>query len=670
MQSHAGENTAPPETGRNRVVIDHFGPVVDAGRFPVKRVVGEKVAVTAHIFADGHEKIGAELLYRTRHERDYRSAELRLTVNDEWTGVFEVSQLATYYYTARAWLDRFGTWQDDLRKKVAAGRQAAVDLAIGAELLEKTAQRANEADAGELCTVAQKLKRPEIADEAVQTALSDDLTALVLRNQERANVSQYHSELAVSVSRPKAAFSAWYEMFPRSCGPPGTYGTFADCERLLPDIQKMGFDVLYLPPIHPIGRTHRKGRNNSTACTAGDPGSPWAIGSAEGGHKAVRPELGDIADFRRLTKRAGEHGMEIALDLAFQCSPDHPYVKDHPEWFRWRPDGTVQYAENPPKKYEDILPLNFETDNWKQLWQELESVVFFWLDQGVRIFRVDNPHTKPFVFWQWLIRRVRKRHPDVIFLSEAFTRPKIMRHLAKIGFDQSYTYFTWRNTKLEIEQYLTELTGSEAREYLRPNFWPNTPDILPQYLQYGGRAGFIIRLVLAATLSSNYGIYGPPFELCVCQAAEAAEEYLHSEKYEIRHWNRRQAGNIRPVIERVNRARRENPSLQNTRSLRFYHIENDMIIAYGKTNEDMSNITVTVVNLDPYHKQSGWLNLPLEKLGIDPNQPYLLHDLLSNDKYIWQGGSNYLELDPRVMPAHILTVYKRMRREQDFDYFM
>jgi len=649
--------------------VEYVGPQVEGGHLPIKRVVGEKVSVTAHIFSDGHDKIRAELLYRTEGQRDFKASKMVCTINDEWKSNFEITELKTHYYTVRAWLDHFGTWRDNLKKKVAAGQKVEVDLMIGAELLEQASKRADGSDTSDLQRLAQKLKQKSRIKEAIEAALSEETVALADKCPDKSRAAEYPIELAVNVSWPKALFSSWYELFPRSCGQHG-HGTFADCGRLLPDIKKLGFDVLYLPPIHPVGTTNRKGRNNSVACEPQDPGSPWAIGSAEGSHKDVNPELGSIDDFRKLVKQAKELDIEVALDLAFQCSPDHPYVKEHPEWFSWRPDKTIQYAENPPKKYEDILPLNFESDNWKQLWEELKSVVVFWIKQGVRIFRMDNPHTKPFAFWQWLIAEIKKDYPEAIFLAEAFTRPKLMQRLAKLGFDQSYTYFTWRNTKFELEQYLTELTKTEVSEYLRPNFWPNTPDILPEYLQYGGRAAFIIRVVLAATLSSNYGIYGPAFELCISDAIEGKEEYLNSEKYEIKNWDRQQPGNIRAVIERVNECRRENPSLQSNRGLKFYQIDNEMMISYGKANEDLSNITIMVVNLDPYHKQSGWLVLPLEELGIDPGQPYLLHDLLSNDKYIWQGNRNFLELDPRVMPAHILRVHRRMRRETDFDYFM
>lgn len=671
----AGKNNAdshfPPEKdARRRVVVEYVSPQIDGGRFPIKRTVGEKVTVKAHIFTDGHEKIRAELLSRDSDSKKYESAPLELINNDEWSGEFKISEMKSYYYTVQAWLDYFGTWQADLRKKVEAGQDVKVDLVIGAELIEQAAERAGKKDSARLKEFAEKLKQPEKTDTPAEIALSKELTELANKYPDKSRATRYPRELEVSVNRRKAGFSCWYEVFPRSCGEGSEHGTFADCENLLEDIQKMGFDVLYLPPIHPIGKTHRKGKNNATVCKKDDPGSPWAIGSEEGGHKSINPRLGTLKDFRRLIKRAGELGMEAAMDIAFQCSPDHPYVKEHPEWFKWRPDNTVQYAENPPKKYEDILPLNFETDSWKQLWVELKSVVMYWAEQGIRIFRIDNPHTKPFSFWEWLISEVKKNYPETIFLAEAFTRPKPMKRLAKLGFDQSYTYFTWRNTKHELKEYLTELTKTEVSEYFRPNFWPNTPDILPEYLQYSGRSGFIIRLVLAATLSSNYGIYGPAFELCVNDAVEGREEYLNSEKYEIKDWNRHQPGNIRAVIERVNRTRRENPALGQTRNLEFLTTDNDMMIAYAKTTDDLSDIVITVVNLDPYHKQSCRLNLPMDKLEIEAGQPYLLHDFLSNDKYIWQGSSNYIELDPQIMPAHIMKVYRSVHREQDFDYFM
>jgi len=433
----------------------------------------------------------------------------------------------------------------------------------------------------------------------------------------------------------------------------------------------MGFDVLYLPPIHPIGRINRKGRNNNPVSSDDDIGSPWAIGSAEGGHKSIHPQLGTIEDFRRLIQAAKDSGMEIALDIAFQCTPDHPYVKEHPEWFRWRPDGTVQYAENPPKRYEDIYPLNFESSNWRELWEELKGVILFWVGQGVRIFRVDNPHTKPFAFWEWIIKEVKSQYPDVIFLAEAFTRPKVMYRLAKLGFTQSYTYFAWRNAKWELEQYFKELTQSEVREFFRPSLWPNTPDILTEYLQTGGRPAFIIRLILAATLAANYGIYGPAFELCENRPLrQGSEEYLNSEKYEIRTWDIERPDSLKPLIARVNQIRRENPALARNDRLRFHTIHNTQIIAYSKTTEDLANMIVVVVNLDPHYTQSGWLELPLDYFGLDPQQTFQAHDLLTDERYLWQGPRNYIELNPHIMPAHILRIRRHVRSERDFDYFM
>ncbi len=658
--------------GRTRVIVEHVGPQIDKGRFPIKRVVGEKVNVTAHVFSDGHDQIRAELLFRPSNAKEWTCLDMRHVANDEWTGKFQVTEIVEYRYTVRAWVDHFETWRRDLGKKCSAGQDVRVDLLIGADLLEGASRRATGSDAEQLARWARELgdtAEPDV-ERAAALALSESVYELARRYPDRRQAALYTPHLGVSVNRVRALYSTWYELFPRSCGTGKAHGSFADVEPLLPDIARQGFDVLYLPPIHPIGRTHRKGRNNAPVCEAEDPGSPWAIGGSEGGHKAVHPGLGTLEDFRRLVKRAGDYGVEIALDLAFQCSPDHPYVKEHPEWFRWRPDGTVQFAENPPKKYEDILPLNFETDHWRPLWEELKSVVLFWIAQGVRIFRVDNPHTKPFAFWEWLIREVRTTYPETIFLAEAFTRPKIMQRLAKLGFDQSYTYFTWRNTKWELTQYLTELTRTEVAEYMRPNFWPNTPDILPEYLRYGGRSAFVVRLVLAGTLSSNYGIYGPAFELCVHDAVEGKEEYLDSEKYEIKDWDWQQPGNIRAVVERLNRARRENPCLQQTRDLMFLDIDNEMILAYAKCTEEGENTVITVVNLDPYHKHAGWIAVPLAELGIEPHQPYMLHDLLSNDKYIWQGRRHYIELDPQLMPAHVLRVHRRLRRETDFDYFM
>lgn len=659
------------EFGRSRVIIENVKPSVDGGTFPVKRVVGETVVVEADVFADGHDRLSAILLYRSRDEAKWRQIRMQPVINDRWRAEFTVTDRAGYLFTVQGWIDHFLTWQSDLSKKFEADQDISVDLLVGADLIEDAATRAPDADAKKLRQIAESLRGKMSQSESVTYALSDELSELMDAYPDLESATLYDKELPVSVDRPKALFSTWYEMFPRSAASdPKQHGTFRDCIRQLPRIAKMGFDVLYLPPIHPIGKVNRKGKNNSPSCEPSDPGSPWAIGSDEGGHKAIHPQLGSMDDFEELLRAADSHGLEVAMDLAFQCAPDHPYVKEHPEWFRTRPDGTIQFAENPPKKYEDIVPFNFETDNWKELWEELRSIVIFWIEKGVKIFRVDNPHTKSLAFWEWLMADIREKYPDVLFLAEAFTRPRTMYRLGKVGFHQSYTYFTWRNTKREITSYLTDLTGTDISDFYRPNFWPNTPDILPQSLQYGGRPAFIMKLVLAATLSSNYGIYGPAFELLVTEAIAGKEEYLDSEKYEIKDWDFNLPGELSELIARVNQIRRENPALQSTRNLTFYDVDNEYLLLYGKTTDDGSNQILTLVNLDPYHRQSGWITVPLADLGIDHDRPYLAHDLIGGDHYIWQGERNYVELDPNELPAHILRIHRRMRREMDFDYFM
>jgi starch synthase (maltosyl-transferring) len=658
------------DNGKKRVVIENVRPQIEGGRFPVKRAVGEKVTVTADIFSDGHDTVLARILFKGPHDKVWSKSMLTFLENDLWSGEFMVTDLGTYRYTVEGWVDHFRTWQKDLSKKFEAGQNMDVDLQIGLDFIGKVNKRATGEDNRTLDAVSEDLRGND-RERAVLTATGEDLAALMDRYTDLSSASRYQKELAVVVDPGKAVFSAWYERFPRSCATePGRHGTFKDCEALLPEIARMGFDVLYLPPIHPIGRTKRKGKNNNPLCEEGDVGSPWAIGAEEGGHKDVHPELGTLDGFKHLIEEAKGYGMDIALDIAFQCSPDHPWVKEHPEWFKWRPDGTVQFAENPPKKYEDIIPLDFETDAWEELWKELKSVFLFWIETGVRIFRVDNPHTKSFGFWEWVIHEIKKDYPETIFLSEAFTRPKVMYRLAKIGFTQSYTYFTWRNTKWEFEMYMQELVKTDVREYMRPNFWTNTPDILPEHLQYGGRAAYMIRLVLAATLSSNYGIYGPAFELFVQEALEGKEEYLHSEKYEIKYWDWDREGNLKDFIARINKIRRGNPALQNTWNVQFHEADNDYLMCYSKTNDDLSNNIIVAVNLDPYHQQGGWVSIPVRELGVDPHQPYLVHDLLSDDKFIWHGEKNYIQLDPAVVPAHIFRVRKKLKREHDFDYFM
>ncbi len=656
--------------GRNRVIIENLRPQIDAGRFPIKRVGGEKVVVLADIFADGHDVVSARLLFKKQNEKKWQETPMRFLENDRWQGDFIVEDLGAYLYTAEGWVDHFQTWRKDIKKKFDAGQDIKVDLLAGVELIEAAAKRTRGEDANALTEFAATIRKEKDHAEAVAVALSRGLSAFMQKYPDKTLATTYGKELAVVVERPQALFSAWYERFPRSCSPtPGKHGTFKDCEALLPEIARMGFDVLYLPPIHPIGITNRKGKNNAPAAEPDDVGSPWAIGAKEGGHKAIHPQLGSFENFQRLIDKAKEHGIEIAMDLALQCTPDHPYVKEHPEWFKKRPDGTIQYAENPPKKYQDIFPINFETEDWQALWEELKSIVLFWAEKGVRIFRVDNPHTKPFPFWEWLIKECRTQYPDMIFLSEAFTRPKVMHKLAKVGFSQSYTYFTWRNTKPEFTQYLTQLLTTEVREFFRPNFWPNTPDILPEHLQYGGRPAFVIRLVLAATLSSNYGIYGPAFELCISEAVAGKEEYLNSEKYELKNWDWEAPGNLKDFIARINKIRRENPALQTTWNLKFYEVDNEYILFYGKADEDLANIILVAINLDSYHTQSGWVKVPIGQLGIAPDQPYLVHELLSGDKYIWHGEKNYVELDPKTLPAHIFRIRKHLKRETDFDYY-
>jgi len=647
------------------VVIERVEPEIDRGRYPIKRVVGEWVVVEADVFTGGHDELACVLRYRAIDDLNWQETPMRPTVNDRWRGEFRVDRLGRYLYTVEGWLDRFHTWARDLVRRLEAGQDVTVDLQIGTQLVTAAAERAEGQDARALREAARSLttKRGE------RTALSSGLAQLMARHPGRCFATRYERELEVIVDRPLARFSAWYEMFPRSAAQaPGRHGTFNDVEARLDYVADMGFNVLYLPPIHPIGRSFRKGPNNVIKSTPEDPGSPWAIGGAEGGHKELHPELGTLDDFRALVGAARRRGLEIALDLAFQVSPDHPYVTEHPSWFRARPDGTIQYAENPPKKYQDIYPFDFESEDWRLLWQELESVVQFWIDQGVRTFRVDNPHTKPFAFWEWLIGEIRGRNPDVIFLSEAFTRPKVMYRLAKLGFNQSYTYFAWRNEGWELRQYLTELTKSPVREYFRPNLWPNTPDILTDALQAGGRTASALRFVLAATLGASYGIYGPAFELAeVTPLTPGREEYLNSEKYQIRHWDLERPGSLRPLIAKVNRIRREHPALQQDWTLRFLRTDNERLLAFAKSSPlppapqeegrggGEVDVIVVVVNLDPTWAQSGWVEVPVVARAGHP--PYGVEDLLNDTRHTWRtDGWNYVALDPAATPAHIMRV--------------
>ena len=624
------------------------------------------MVVECDAFADGQDRLAGVVRHRWEGDRRWTESPLVPLGNDRWRGTFPATRVGYYRYTVEVWIDYFATWAGDLAKRVDAGQDARVDLRIGAALVQAAATRARGPDARQLAAWADRLETG--GDEAVRIALSGELADAVRRHPPRAHAARSAPELTVVVDRERAGTGAWYELFPRSTSPePGRHGTFADCEARLPYVAGMGFDVLYLPPIHPVGRDHRKGRNNTETAGPGDPGSPWAIGAAEGGHTALHPELGTIGEFRRLLARAREHGLEIALDLAYQCAPDHPYVREHPEWFRRRPDGSIQYAENPPKKYQDIYPFDFESTDRQGLWKELLGVVRFWMREGVRIFRVDNPHTKPFAFWEWLIEDVRRTDPDVIFLAEAFTRPKIMYRLAKLGFTQSYTYFTWRTTKSELTAYFTELTHPPVSEFFRPNLWPNTPDILHKYLQDGGRPAFAVRLVLAATLGANYGIYGPAFELFAHQAAApeepppASEEYLNAEKYETKHWDIDRQDSLRGLIARVNGIRRGHAALRRNDTLVFHGVDNDQLLCYSKTDPGGAAPVLVVANLDPANPQSGWTALSLPALGLDPGEPYTVTDLLTDGRYAWRGSRNYVALRPSEQPAHIFRVERGRR---------
>ena len=654
--------------GRRRVVIEAVTPEIDSGEFPAKRSVGERVTVEADVFADGHDALSCVLRWRHESSQLWNEVPMVPLINDRWRGEFMVGELGRYLYTVQGWVDVFETWSRQFAKRVEAGQDISQELEVAARMIEAAAARADGSDSNRLMAYAAAVRKGRAT---ASSALGGELAQLMDRHADKSLAVTYSRELAVVVDPERARFSAWYELFPRSAGDPGKYGTFKDVERRIPAIAAMGFDVLYLPPIHPIGHTHRKGANNATTAGKDEPGSPWAIGSEEGGHKSINPRLGTLEDFRHLIGAAGEHGIQVALDIAFQCSPDHPYTREHPEWFKHRPDGTIQYAENPPKKYEDILPFDFETESWSELWDELLSVVLYWIDQGVTVLRIDNPHTKPFAFWEWLIGEVKRQHPEVILLSEAFTRPKVMFRLAKGGFTQSYTYFAWRNTASELAQYFTELSQPPVREFFRANLWPNTPDILTEYLQTGGRPAFAARFILAATLGANYGIYGPAFELCEGRAREpGSEEYLDSEKYQIRAWDWDSPDSLRELITLVNKVRQENPALQSDRGLRFHGTENEQLVAFTKSTPDLADVVLTVVNVDPHHTQAGMVTLPIEELGIRRDRGYQAHELLSGARYLWNGPRNFVEINPHAIPAQIFRFRRRLRSEHDFEYFL
>jgi starch synthase (maltosyl-transferring) len=646
-----------PTSGRSRVVVEGLTPQIDGGRFAVKRVAGDQVRVEADVFGDGHDLVRASLLYRHASEMDWHSEEMTELGNDHWAASFPVDQLGFYEFTVVGEVDHFFTWRSELKKRQDAGQDLDLPMKTGALLIEATAKRATKDEATRLRAFAAKVRAG-----STDTAFDDALLAAMKRLPDTDLQTRYERTLRVWVDRERALFSSWYELFPRSWGKPGQHGNLRDVAAELDYVEEMGFDVLYLPPIHPIGRSFRKGKNNSTEAKQGDVGSPWAIGAKEGGHLAILRELGTFEDLDYLIQQLHGRKMELALDIAFQCAPDHPWVTEHPEWFKKRADGSIQYAENPPKKYQDIYPLDFESSDWQGLWDALKEVFIFWADKGVRIFRVDNPHTKAFPFWEWVIAEVQASYPDAIFLAEAFTRPRVMERLAKLGYTQSYTYFTWRNTKAELTEYLTELTKTDVAEYMRPNFWPNTPDILPFGLQTGGPNAFKSRLVLAATLSSNYGMYGPAFELGEnIRFKEGSEEYLNSEKYEIKRWNRDAPNSLRPLITLLNEARRANRALQRNENLAFHLTDNAQIIAYSKATGDGADVVLTIVNLDPVNTQAGFVTLDLAALGLaalglNEGAAFDVFDLLANRGYRWQGSRNYVELRPYEVPAHVFRV--------------
>lgn len=653
----AAEQQPPPRIlgdGRARVAIESVTPTVPGGPFAVKRIVGETVRVEADIFADGHDMISAVVRHRQVDAGNWGEVRMTPLVNDRWSAEFSVLTEGSHEFVVQAWIDHFATWRRDMVRRAEVSQDLSTEFLIGAALIDH-AIADSPGDHADLRRFADRLKR-RTDDDRIEVALDDRLAALMAQADPRRFATQSATPTRIWVDRERARFSTWYELFPRSTGADeSTHGTLRDVIGRLDAIANMGVDVLYFPPIHPIGTKFRKGKNNALMAGPNDVGSPWAIGGPEGGHDAIHPELGTVEDFEALVSAAHARGIEIALDFALQCSPDHPYVKQHPEWFKHRPDGSIQYAENPPKKYQDIYPFEFECDDWRSLWDELLRVVLLWVDRGVRIFRVDNPHTKPFALWEWLIAEVKSRDPGVLFLAEAFTRPKVMNRLAKLGFTQSYTYFAWRNGPWDLREYFTELTTTSAVDYFRPNAWPNTPDILTDYLQHGGRSAFIVRAALASTLCASWGLYGPAFELMERTPAKpGSEEYLDSEKYQIRAWDLDRPDSLAPLIRTLNLARRENPALQQDRTLKFHHCGNPVVVAYSKTAGD--NIIVVVANTDPHNMQWSDVHLDLPALGIAENAPYQMHDLLTGVRYRWTGRTNVVGLDPATLPVHVFRV--------------
>jgi len=645
-------------------VIENIEPCLEGGRYPIKRVAGQDLRVAADIFKDGHDVLAAVLKWRKQGQQKWFETPMLKLENDRWQGTCQLSENAGYEYTIEAWQDDFASWQVEFGKKFGAGiTNLQTEIDEGSILIEHAAGRATwKADQERLLSFAKQLQMAD-AHAGADLARNQELSGLMQAWPDRALSFEYRPYLQITSDRLEALFAAWYEFFPRSAeGKADSGSKFRDCLGRVDDAKAMGFDVIYFPPIHPIGFSNRKGKNNSVTCEPGEPGVPYAIGSQYGGHMAVEPELGTMEDFDWLVKQIRARGMEVALDFAINCSPDHPYVKEHPEWFFHRPDGTIKYAENPPKKYEDVYPLNFHNPEWRGLWEEMMAVILFWVKHDVRIFRVDNPHTKPVAFWEWLISEIQRDYPDVIFLAEAFTRPKMMKALAKAGFTQSYTYFTWRNSKWELTEYLTELTQTEMKYYFRGNFFTNTPDILPFYLQGGGRPAFLIRSVLATTLSTVYGIYSG-FELCENVPISGKEEYLNSEKYQFkeRDWNA--PGNIKDYLTKLNQIRKTNRALHIYDNLRFHTIENEQILFYSKATEGLENIVLVFVTVDTVNRQSGFASIPIEQFGIGENDQYQVEDLLTQEKFLWKGRRNFVLLDPQTRPAHIFRLQRAVGRD-------
>ncbi|MCB9948095.1 MAG: DUF3416 domain-containing protein [Rhodospirillaceae bacterium] len=642
-----------------RFVISDVAPEIDGGRYPVKREVGDVLEVYADLICDGHAQIAGALLYREQADEAWREVPLRFHDNDRWTASFPLERNTRYTYTVAAWIDEFESWRRDVTKKVNAGQDVSVDMTEGADLVGIARGRAKGEDRASLDRLVAGLAAAAGTPRMQEFLFADETSQLMRRYGTRVGYTQYDKDLEVFVDRVRARYAAWYEMFWRSQGSdPSRGSTIDECIARLPYIRDMGFDVVYTVPWHPIGRKNRKGRNNTLNAGPGDPGSPYAIGSDEGGHTALNSEWGTLDDFKRLVAAVHEHGMELAMDFAVQCAPDHPWIKQHPDWFKWRPDGTIRYAENPPKRYEDIVNVEFYAPHGgkaiEPLWVELRDAVLFWAELGVRTVRVDNPHTKPLPFWEWLIREVQDRFPDVVFLAEAFTRPKLMKSLAKLGFTQGYTYFTWRNTKGELTSYLEELTQGPAKEYMRGNFFANTPDILPTILQQGGRPAFMHRAVLAATLSSVYGIYNG-YELCENAAVPGKEEYWYSEKYQYKVWDWDRPGNIRDWITRLNKIRAENPALHEYDNLKFYNAWDDNILVYGKMARQANNFILVAVNLDPYSPHEAHFELPLWEFGLPDHATVWMEELITGYRFTWTGKFQHIWIDNQH-PAFIWRV--------------